>query len=236
MTIPYGREKVTEILCNCVSLSGLQNSYVELICTRGMSPTFRRDPRDAENRFIAFAIPFGSVANPDQMENGLHAAVTPYVRIPPQSVDPTVKNYHWLDLVKGLYAAYDRGADTAILLDADGNISEGPGFNVFCVANGEISTPTASVLHGVTRQTVFEICHALNVKCQTGDISQNALRQADEVFITSTAGGIMPVTMIDGMQIGSGTPGSMTTKITDAYWLMHEKEDHRTVVNYEHKA
>jgi len=105
MSIPFDRAEVTEILHNCVALSGLKNAYVEFICTRGTSPTFSRDPRDAVNRFIAFAIPFGSVANSEQMRRGLHAAVTDLVRIPPSSVDPTVKNYHWLDLVKGLYAA-----------------------------------------------------------------------------------------------------------------------------------
>ena len=139
MSLPFDRAEVTEILHNCVALSGLKNAYVEFICTRGTSPTFSRDPRDAVNRFIAFAIPFGSVANPEQMSRGLHAAVTDLVRIPPSSVDPTVKNYHWLDLVKGLYAAYARGAETAILLDANGNIAEGPGFNVFAVKHGKIS-------------------------------------------------------------------------------------------------
>jgi branched-chain amino acid aminotransferase len=57
------------------------------------------------NHFIAFAIPFGSVANPEQMRRGLHAAITKFVRIPPVTVAPTVKNDHWLDLVKGLYPA-----------------------------------------------------------------------------------------------------------------------------------
>jgi len=71
MSIPFDRAEVTEILHNCVALSGLKNAYVEFICTRGTSPTFSRDPRDAVNRFIAFAIPFGSVANSEQMRRGL---------------------------------------------------------------------------------------------------------------------------------------------------------------------
>ncbi len=61
MSIPFDHAQVTEILHNCVALSGLQNAYVEFICTRGTSPTFSRDPRDAVNRFIAFAIPFGFI-------------------------------------------------------------------------------------------------------------------------------------------------------------------------------
>ncbi|MEM8572731.1 MAG: aminotransferase class IV [Pseudomonadota bacterium] len=232
LAIPYERAEVVEILHNCVALSGLRNAYVEFICTRGMSPTFSRDPRDAVNRFIAFAIPFGSVANPDQMARGLHAAITPIVRIPASSVDPTVKNYHWLDLIKGLYAAYDRGAETAILLDGNGNVAEGPGFNVFSVKDGAVSTPKEGVLMGLTRRSVLEICATLNVTCVTCDVGPDQLRQADEVFISSTAGGVMPVTRIDGAPVRTGKPGALTETIRAAYWRMHDDDTKRSVVVY----
>lgn len=232
MSIPYDAAQVTEILHNCVALSGLRNAYVEFICTRGTSPTFSRDPRDAVNRFIAFAIPFGSVANPEQMQRGLHASITEYVRISPLSVDPTVKNYHWLDLVKGLYAAYERGAETAILIDTNGNVAEGPGFNIFTVKGGAVSTPDYGVLMGITRQTVIEICDAISVSCIPRALSPDELRAADEVFITSTAGGVMPITRVDEMPIGSGLVGPLTTRITESYWQMHEHDRSRTVIEY----
>lgn len=232
MSIPYDRAQITETLHNCVALSGLKNAYVEFICTRGMSPTFSRDPRDAINQFIAFAIPFGSVANPEQMTRGLHAALSSRVRIPPQSVDPTVKNYHWLDLVKGLYEAYDRGAETAILVDTGGNVSEGPGFNIFVVSDGRVSTPKFGVLQGITRQSVFDICAMLQLGCVAGDVTPEQLFTADEVFVTSTAGGIMPVTRIDQRDIGTGRPGKLTGQITEAYWNMHKDDSNRLVVRY----
>ena len=84
MSIPYNKLQIMEILHNCVALSKFKNAYVEFICTRGTSPNFSRDPRDAENRFIAFAIPFGSVASKEQLESGLHLAITDIVRIPPR--------------------------------------------------------------------------------------------------------------------------------------------------------
>ncbi|MEM6889524.1 MAG: aminotransferase class IV [Pseudomonadota bacterium] len=232
MSIEYDRDQVTEILHNCVALSRLKNSYVEFICTRGMSPTFSRDPRDAINQFIAFAIPFGSVANPEQMKHGLNAAITSLVRIPPMSVDPTVKNYHWLDLVKGLYEAFDRGADTAILIDANGNTSEGPGFNIFAVIDGKVLTSKFGVLLGVTRQTVFDICTNLDIDCSAVDLTQDQLLGANEVFISSTAGGIMPVTKVNGQNIGPGTPGQVTSQITKKYWDMHNEKDNRFDIKY----
>ncbi len=232
MSIPYDGKQVTEIVHNCVALSGLRSAYVEFICTRGTSPTFSRDPREAINRFIAFAIPFGSVANPEQMKHGLHAAITPLQRIPPQSVDPTVKNYHWLDLVKGLYAAYEVGADTAMLVDAAGNVSEGPGFNIFAVTDGKVLTPEFGVLRGITRQTIFDICHSLGINCLARDLSPTMLKQADEVFVTSTAGGVMPVTKIDAEAIGTGSPGPLTGQIAETYWQMHRDDRYQLLVEY----
>lgn len=235
MSINYDKAQIADILHQCVAMSGLKNAYVEFICTRGTSPDFSRDPRDAENRFIAFAIPFGSVANKEQMQRGLHVSVTNVQRIPPASVDPTVKNYHWLDMVKGLYAAYENGADTAVLIDAGGNISEGPGFNIFAIKDNVVSTPDVSVLLGVTRQTVFDICAELGVAREARNVAVDELRAADEVFITSTAGGVMPVTRIDGQAIGSGEVGRMTKDITKRYWQLHNSDQFRDPVRYEFK-
>jgi branched-chain amino acid aminotransferase len=232
MSIPYDKDEVRRILHDCVALSGLQNAYVEFIATRGTSPDFSRDPRDAVNRFIAFAIPFGSVANAEQLERGLHIAVTDVMRIPPGSVDPTVKNYHWLDLVKGLYQAYDRGAETAVLVDGNGNISEGPGFNIFAVKDGAVATPDVSVLLGVTRQTVFDICERLGVPCAAGPVPVTALEGAGEAFITSTAGGVMPVTRVNGKSVSTGAIGPLTERITALYWQMHAEDGHRDPVDY----
>ncbi len=222
MTLPFDREGVTRVLMNCVALSGLQDAYVEMICTRGSSPVFSRDPREAHNRFMAFAVPFGSVANPEQRARGLHVAISDAVRIPPRSVDPTIKNYHWLDLVRGLYEAYDKGAETALIRDINGNIAEGPGFNVFIVEKGRLVTPEFGVLMGITRRSVFDLCGELNLPVSREDVSVGRLKAAEEVFITSTAGGIMAVTRVDGSPVADGAIGPVTQALTDRYWAKHD--------------
>lgn len=232
MKVPYDREKLVSILSNCVALSGHKSAYVEMICTRGSSPTFSRDPRQAENQFIAFAIPFGSVANKQQLQRGLRVAISDTVRIPPTSVDPAIKNYHWLDLVKGLFDAYDRGAETALILDTNGNVAEGPGFNVFVVKSGALKTPEFGVLPGITRRTVFDLCAQLGFSIAAADLSPSELRAADEVFITSTAGGIMPVTSVDGAPVASGQVGSVTRRLMDLYWHKHDDPAWSTTVLY----
>lgn len=230
MKLPYDRERIVSILTDCVALSGHTSAYVEMICTRGSSPTFSRDPRQAENRFIAFAVPFGSVANKEQLEKGLHVAISETVRIPPKSVDPEIKNYHWLDLVKGLFDAYDVGADTALILDTNGHIAEGPGFNVFLVKDRSLRTPAFGVLPGITRQTVFDLCAEIGLSATAADISRTEIKGADEVFITSTAGGIMPVTRIDHAAIANGRVGPVTRRLMDLYWQKHDDPAWSTAV------
>lgn len=231
MNVPYDRDAVAAILHHCVALSGHKSAYVEMICTRGSSPTFSRDPRHAENRFMAFAVPFGSVADEEQLKRGLHVAISESVRISPKSVDPTIKNYHWLDLVMGLFDAYDAGAETALVLDTNGNIAEGPGFNVFLVKDGSLRTPGYGVLPGITRQTVFDLCSETGLPVTASDISRQALYAADEVFITSTAGGIMPVSRINDKPVATGV-GPITSRLMELYWQKHDDPGWSTPVVY----
>ena len=165
MSIPYDRDRVQDILSECVGLSGLRDAYVEMICTRGFPAPGSRDPRSCQNRFFAFAIPFIWIADPGHQESGLHLIISHKRRIAPEAVDPTVKNYHWLDMVMGLYEAYERGGETAVVVDEQGDLVEGPGFNVFTVHGGTLITPARGMLKGVTRRTVLELARGGGSRC-----------------------------------------------------------------------
>lgn len=233
MVCPLSRDEVRNVLIECVRRSGLRDAYVEAICTRGEPPAATRDPRQAENRFYAFAAPFVPYASDEVKKRGLHLIIGEPRRIPPEAVDPTVKNYHWHDLTKGLFEAFDRGADNAVLLDLDGNLTEGPGFNVFCVIDGAVQTPGRGVLDGITRRTTIELCESLGIPCVETDIPEESVLNADEAFITSTAGGIMPVTRIERRILGNGAPGPVTTRLADAYMALHRDEKYLTRVHYD---
>jgi len=219
---PYGRDEIRDILIECVRVSNLRDAYAEVICTRGIPKPGSRDPRDCENRFYAFVVPFIWIADPEKQGHGLHAIIGSKQRIAPESVDPTVKNYHWLDLETGLLEAYERGGETVILTDAEDNVVEGPGFNVFAVHDGAISTPDHGVLEGITRRTVIELAAEYSIPIETRPIPAGSLRRADEVFLSSTAGGIIPVTTVDGQAVEDGKPGPVTLRLRDAYWKSHE--------------
>lgn len=212
------KQEIGDILIGCVAHSGLRDAYVQMTCTRGVPPRGTRDPSLCRNRFYAFAQPFVWIANDDQRRRGLRMAVSAIERIPPESLDPRVKNFHWLDLTQGIFEALDRGAEVPVLVDRAGNVTEGPGFNVFVVEAGRLATPQAGVFEGMTRRTVLELCADLQLACVEQDVGTDTLRGADEVFATSTAGGIMPVTQIDGIPVGDGRPGPITRRLEETYW------------------
>jgi branched-chain amino acid aminotransferase len=221
-----------EIVADCVRTSGLRDAYVEMICTRGHPLPGSRDPRLCENLFYAFAIPFVWVLTPEIQARGGHLHIPDIARISPRSVDPTVKNFHWADLTRGLFQAFERVADTAVLVDMEGNISEGPGFNIFCVRDGQITTPDKTVLEGITRQSVLELCEELGLVLRVGTLSPDQLSDADEVFLSSTAVGIMPISRVDDRVLSNGRPGPLSTQLRSLYWDKHEAGWHATVIDY----
>ena len=231
MPCQISRDELKKILANCVSKGKLESAYVEMIQTRGMSPKFVRDPRLATPRVMAFAVPFGWILKQEDFEKGLNVLLTDIKRIPPSSVDPTIKNYHWMDLVTGMLDAYEKGNDTAVLVDENNNITEGPGFNLFCINSSGIFTPDHGVLEGITRQSVFDLAEELHAPITKKSISVEELYNAEELFATSTAGGIMPITKVSGKEIGKGSVGSLTRQLHKLYWEKHSDDSWSTSIS-----
>lgn len=226
-------EQITEVLEQCVRLSGLRNSYVEMIATRGQPPWGSRDPRQAVNQFYAFAVPFVWIADEAQRARGLNLMVSDVQRIPASSVDPRAKNYHWNDLTMGLLGALDAGGDTVVLTDGAGHVVEGPGFNVFCLnAQGVLVTPDQGVLEGITRRTVLEMAQALGMPLEQRALPVQELQEAREAFVSSSGGGLLPVTRINGKAVGDGCVGPVTQQLTATYWAWHHDPRYRRAVPY----
>jgi branched-chain amino acid aminotransferase len=230
---PASRAEIREILIEVVRRSGLREAYVEAVITRGVPAAGQRDPRQLTPRLYAYAIPYVWIVPAAAQAAGTHVVVTRETyRIPPGAVDPTVKNFHWGDLVRGLYEAYDRGGVLPVLPGADGLVTEGPGFNVFAYIGGVLRTPGHGVLEGITRRTAIEIAQADGLPVKAGDLPVEELYRADELFLTSTAGGVMPVTTLDGRPVGDGRPGPVTTRIRDRYWDLHRDPRYTVAVDY----
>jgi len=229
---PYDKDDIKQILAECVYRAELQDAYVEVAVTRGrfLIPG-SRDLRQTKPTFLAYAVPYVWIAIPEKQQEGLHMYIASTPRIPDSSVIARFKNFHWADLTRGQLEALDAGADVAVLCGVTGNLSEGPGFNVFFVKGGKIFTPAANVLEGITRKTVVDLALEMGVAIEAGDYPANALRTADEVFISSTAGGVMPVTKVDGKALGNGKPGPISWRLHELYWSKREAGWLGTAVN-----
>ncbi len=226
------RDRVREILTECVRRAGLRDSMTMIIATRGDMGGPGFDLRNCESRFIAWADPYYGVVSEAQALEGVPVVISRVPRVPKDSIDPTVKNFARIDFADALFDAYDRGVEHALLLDHQGNVTEGRGWNVFAVFGGTLVTPDSGVLEGITRRTVLELCDRTNLEARVAVLPGREIAGADEVFMASTAGGLMPVTRIDDTVIGRGTPGPATRRLTELYWGLHEDPAYTTAVAY----
>ena len=118
-----------------------------------------------------------------------------------------------------LHEALSKGADEALLLDKNGNISEGSGENIFIVKNGEIYTPkTDYCLNGLTRQSIIQIAKDQNIKVIETNLKYDDLIKADEAFFTGTAAEVTPIIEIDDTKINDGVPGKTTKTLQNNYF------------------
>jgi len=234
LDVPHSKDEIKTILHDMVAASGLQSSYVSMVASRGKpSIPGTRDPRLCDNHFYAWAVPFVWVIPPEVAKRGAHIMVAgSAIRISPDSVDPTVKNYHWGDMTRALFEALDAGYDTVVLPDDRGMITEGPGFNIFAVIDGRVVTPKSGALHGITRRTVMEICDDLEIPCDAIDIPVEEFLEADEVFTATTGGGPVSVTRVNNTILGNDAPGPVTGQVINSYWNWHHKPDLITKIVY----
>ena len=234
LDIGQNRESIRKILNDVVASTGLKSAYVSMVASRG-TPSIpgTRDPRLCDNHFYAWAVPFVWVIKPEVAKRGAHIMVASTSRrISPEAVDPRVKNYHWGDMTRALFESLDAGFDTCVLLDEQDHVTEGPGFNVFAVTDGEVITPRSGMLEGITRKTVIEICSELGYPCEARDINVSEFLDADEIFTATTAGGPVPVTKANTRILGNGKIGPISEAIMKTYWDWHKQDKYLTPIDY----
>lgn len=238
LIVPQRRDDMRQILHAIVARSGLQRSYVSFVASRGQpSVPGSRDPRLCENHFYAWCVPFVWVFPEDVIERGAHLLVPDHIhRIGTSSVDPTAKNYHWGDFTQALLEAKETGFDSTLLLDAQGCVTEGPGFNVFMIKDGRAKTPRTGVLEGITRKVTMEICEHHGVPVERSNIQLEEFLDADEVFVTTTGGGPVSVTKINDRVFSNGAGGEITTLLNQTYWQWHNDSTMSEAVDYAREA
>ncbi|KAE8318354.1 aminotransferase [Aspergillus transmontanensis] len=234
LKVPLPRDEVKRILVDMVAKSGIRDAFVELIVTRGLKGVRGTRPKDIVNRLYMFIQPYVWVMEPEVQSTGGSAIVARTVRrVPPGAIDPTIKNLQWGDLVRGMFEASDRGATYPFLTDGDAHLTEGSGFNIVLVKDGVLYTPDRGVLQGITRKSVFDAARACGIEVRLEFVPVELAYNADEIFMSTTAGGIMPITSLDGKPVNGGQVGPVTKAIWDTYWAMHYDPTYSFQIDYD---
>jgi branched-chain amino acid aminotransferase len=140
--------------------------------------------------------------------------------VPPRFLSPRAKTHNYLNLIMGELEVQDTDPNAwAVLLDEEGNLTEGKGSNIFLVKDGEVATPQGRfVLEGITRSVVLDLSAGLNLPVAEKDLDLFDAYTADEAFLTSTSLCICPVSKVNGATVGDGTvPGPVTQQLMAAF-------------------
>jgi branched-chain amino acid aminotransferase len=135
------------------------------------------------------------------------------------AVNPAIKSLNYLNNVLAKIEANIAGVEEAIMLNADGYVSECSGDNIFIVKDGQLFTPplSAGALHGITRGVVIEMAREAGIPVSEPNLTRYDLFIADECFLTGTGAELIPITRIDGRVIGTGRPGPITKRFVQKY-------------------
>ncbi len=226
MDSQFTRDHFCDAAVELVANSGLESCYLRPLIMRGLdeeNPAFgvngMKNPIDS---YIA-AWQWGKYLGEEALETGIDVCVSSWTRITSNSMPAMAKagaNYMNSQLIK--MEALLGGFSEGIALDDRGFVSEGSGENIFLVNGNKLITPPlgASILPGITRDSVVEIARELGIEVIETSIQRSALYLADEVFFTGTAAEITPIRSVDRITVGSGKRGEMTAALQDEFFTI----------------
>ena len=215
------RDQIVQAVWETLAAAENPESRIRIMVTRG-DGTGDLDPAAAgQPRLVVIVQPLGG-PSPEVLERGAEVEIVSVTRNSPRAIDPAIKSGNYLNNVLAMGEARRRrpSAHEAILCAANGGVAEGATSNVFAVVAGQVHTPALEVgiLEGVTRGKVLALARTNGIPCyEVPFMSPDELRQADEVFLTSSVRGVLPVTRVDGQALGDGKPGAVTRRLMVLY-------------------
>ncbi|MDR0901495.1 MAG: branched-chain-amino-acid transaminase [Opitutaceae bacterium] len=218
LKMPWTRKEISDATCETCRQNNLSDAYIRLVVTRGvgdlgLSPWLCAKPS-------LFIIADKIALYPDEYyTKGLEIVTVPTRRVGPATFSPAIKSLNYLNNIMAKIEARQFGAFEAIMLNDQGYVAECTGDNVFIVHKGEIITPSATqgALKGITRGAIFDIAKDTGVPIREDNLTRYDVWNADEVFLTGTAAETIPITKLDGREIGDGKPGPVFAKVLAAF-------------------
>jgi branched-chain amino acid aminotransferase len=216
LDIPHTPEEVCDLVVETCRRNAIHDGYIRLIVTRGRGD-LGIDPRKcARAEVIVIVRP--QLAMYRAPSDGIRMITSTFRRNAIDATSPAIKSLNYLNNVLARIEANDRGADEALMLDAQGYVAEATADNFFIVTEHALLTPpTATNLKGVTRDTLLGVAVGLNIRAEEKPLTLFDVWTAREAFICGTGAEVVPVVSVDGRTIGSGAIGPVTARIVAAY-------------------
>jgi branched-chain amino acid aminotransferase len=223
--IPFSQDELCQAMLEVVSVNKLEACYLRPLVIRGYGNIGVMPTKDNPIETYIAAWEWGKYLGEEAIVNGVDVCVSSWARMAPNTLPALSKaggNYMNSQLIR--MEAEANGYAEGIALDAAGYVSEGSGENIFVVRDGKMLTPPlgASVLPGITRDTIVTIARALGIEVVEGLIPREMLYLADEVFFSGTAVEITPVRSVDRITVGQGKRGPVTEKVQKEFFSIVE--------------
>lgn len=224
MEIPFSLDELSAAMVEVVRANQLKSCYIRPIVLRGYGNVGVLPTENPIETYIA-CWSWGKYLGEEALINGVDVCVSSWTRIAPNTLPALSKaggNYLNSQLIRMEAAA--NGYSEGIALDAGGYVSEGSGENIFVIRDGKILTPPlgASVLPGITRDTILTIAAQLGIPVVETIIPRELLYIADEIFFSGTAAEVTPIRSVDRIVVGAGHRGPITEKIQDRFFAIVE--------------
>lgn len=217
LALPLPRAELRQAILETVAANGLRDCYVKSIVSRGAGSEPLLEHTGLTSRLVVIVRPSMPFFAEGENARGLSTAIVSTRKTPAASLDPRIKSLNYLNVIKSRIEARGMGAQESILLDDRGRVVEAAFYNIVVVNGRDLRTPREGCLHGITLEAVSDIAQEHGFQVHRDNLYPYDLETADEVLFTSTAGGVIPVTAIDGRTVGDGTPGPVFGVLSTAY-------------------
>lgn len=218
LEIPLDRDEMEEKILETLRVNGFEEAYIRPIVTRGTGSLGIDIESCTDPSVIIISKEWEALYGPELYEEGLNLLTTTIRNQPKEGLPPTVKHLNYLTNVLAVMQANTWGADEALMLDTDGNVSEGGADNVFVYRKGAVYTPPViNNLPGITRGVVIDLLKDLGYQVKEENLGLAEVLTADEVFLSGTAAEVAPVAEIDGRKIGDGEPGELALRVKEEF-------------------
>jgi branched-chain amino acid aminotransferase len=218
LDLPIPAKDWPALLNEAISRNGLTDAYIRITVSRGegeigLDPGLCKRPT-----VVILALPLQSYP-PHLIQEGVKLIITRIRRNLAAALPPRIKSLNFLNNILAKQEALQSGAFDALMLNVEGHVTECTTSNLFFVRTGRLCTPSIAcgILDGITREVVLLLAQEQGIPVEEGAYTVEALRQAEECFLTNTSMEIMPACQIDHLPVGSGRPGPLTIRLQELF-------------------